>query len=167
MRIQFFRPVGRFTSSLLLFPALLLFSVSNAIAGDLSAQAQVVAQTERAFSSRCAEIGMRDSFLEYFAADAIHFDPGPRLARPDLERESSVATFRLTWEPKIIRVASSGQLAVSTGAYILQNKTGQQSFGYFLSIWKRLSGGEWKVGVDIGVPGTPRLRPSGRFSGLR
>jgi len=39
--------------------------------------AEVVAQTESAFSARCSEIGIRDSFLEYFAADAIHFDPGP------------------------------------------------------------------------------------------
>jgi hypothetical protein len=74
------------------------------------------------------------------------------LAHPDLEGESRSVAFRLTWEPKIIRIASSGQLAVSMGPYLLQNKTGQQSFGYFLSIWKNQSGGEWRVAADIGVP---------------
>jgi hypothetical protein len=77
------------------------------------------------------------------------------LARPDLERESSSTGLRLTWEPKIIRVASSGQLAVSTGPYVLQDTSGKRSSGYFLSIWKKQSGGEWRVGADIGVPVTP------------
>ena len=114
--------------------------------------AQVLAQTERAFSARCAEIGIRDSFLENFAADAIHFGPEPRLARPDLEKEASSTKVRLTWDPKIVRVASTGQLAVSTGPYILQTAT-YKSSGYYLSIWKRQDDGTWKVAADIGVSG--------------
>src|SRR5207245_6343290 len=102
--------------------------------------------------ARCTEIVIRDSFLEYFAVDAIHFEPGPRLAHPDLEVESRSVAFRLTWEPKIIRIASSGQLAVSTGPYLLQNQTGQQSFGYFLSFWKKQNGGEWWVAAVMGFP---------------
>jgi hypothetical protein len=137
--------------SILPLPTILLVSILTA-ASDGSRSAQIVAQTERAFSSRCAEIGIRSAFLEYFAADAIHFDPGPRLAHPDLEHETSSLTPRLTWEPKIVRVASSDQLAISTGPYVLQGETGKQSFGYFLSVWKRQPGGDWKVSADIGVP---------------
>jgi hypothetical protein len=74
------------------------------------------------------------------------------LAHPDLERESPSTEIRLTWEPKIIRVANSAQLAVSTGPYLLQNKAGKQSFGCFLSIWRKQSDGEWRVSADIGVP---------------
>ena len=122
-------------------------------AKDTASTAQIVASTERAFSARCAEIGIRDSFLEYFALDAIHFEPEPRLARPDLERESASTKARLIWEPKIIRVASSKQLAVSSGPYFLQSETGKQLFGYFLSIWKKQSSGDWKVAADIGVSG--------------
>ena len=112
--------------------------------------AQVVAQTERAFSARCAEIGIRDSFLEYFGAGAIHFDPEPRLAGPDLERGQNSAKVRLTWEPKIVRVANTSQLAVSTGPYVLQTAN-NKSYGYYLSIWKRQTDGGWKVAADIGV----------------
>ena len=83
------------------------------------------------------------------------FEPEPRLARPDLERQTSSVTPRLSWEPKIIRVASSGQLAVSTGPYLLQGDSGKRSSGYFLSIWRRQSGGEWKVAADIGVAAPP------------
>ena len=113
---------------------------------------ELVAQTERAFSARCAEVGIRDSFLEYFTDDAIHFGPEPRLARPDLQQETSSNKVRLTWQPKIVRVASTGQLAVSTGPYVLQTGTNKSS-GYYLSIWKRQDDGAWKVAADIGVTG--------------
>ena len=126
--------------------------------------AEVVAQTENAFSARCSEIGIRDSFLEYFAPDAIHFDPEPRLARPDLERETSSTKVRLTWEPRIVRVANTGQLAVSTGPYVLQTEKGKSSFGYFLSMWKRQNGGAWKVVADIGLSGPPAANLELRFS---
>lgn len=137
-----------------LLPAL-LFIILAANASGRPTMAEVVARTESAFSARCSEIGIRDSFLEYFAADAIHFDPEPRLARPDLERETSSTKVRLTWEPRIVRVANTGQLAVSTGPYVLQTENGKSSFGYFLSIWKRQSDGAWKVVADIGVSGPP------------
>jgi hypothetical protein len=142
MPIQISFHAGPVIFGLLQFLVLILFHTPAAAAEDTLVRARIVAQTERQFSARCAEIGIRDSFLEYFAIDAIHFEPGPRLAHPDLEGESRSTAFRLTWEPKIIRISSSGQLAVSTGPYLLQNKTGKQSFGYFLSIWKQQSAGE-------------------------
>ena len=125
--------------------------------------AEVVAQTEKAFSARCLEIGIRDSFLEYFAPDAIHFDPEPRLARPDLEREASSTNVRLSWEPRIVRVANTGQLAVSTGPYVLQTQNGKSSSGYFLSMWKRQIDGAWKVVADIGVSAPPPTDLSSDF----
>jgi hypothetical protein len=76
----------------------------------------------------------------------------PRSARLDLEKETSSTKARLTWAPKIVRVASTGQLAVSTGPYILQTATNKSS-GYYLSIWKSQDDGGWKVAADIGVSG--------------
>jgi hypothetical protein len=131
MRIRIFLQTGGLNSDLLLLLTLGFFNIAAALDQDLSAQPRIVAQTERAFSARCAEIGIRDSFLEYFAVDAIHFEPEPRLARPDFERESSSTGLRLTWEPKIIRVASSGQLAVSTGPYVLRRLSGNHWSAHF------------------------------------
>jgi ketosteroid isomerase-like protein len=136
-------------------PVCLLFAASFLAVftkADELPVAQLVAQTERTFSARCAEIGIRDSFLEYFIDDAIRFGPEPRLARPDLQQETSPNKVRLTWQPKIVRVASTGQLAVSTGPYVLQTGTNKSS-GYYLSIWKRQDDGAWKVAADIGVSG--------------
>jgi hypothetical protein len=136
-------------------PAWVLFAATFFAAfakADEQPVPQLVAQTERAFSARCAEIGIRDSFLEYFTDAAIRFGPEPRLARPDLQQETTSNKVRLTWQPKIVRVASTGQLAVSTGPYVLQTGTNKSS-GYYLSIWKRQDDGAWKVAADIGVSG--------------
>ena len=137
----------RFSSTLFAASFLCLWAKA-----DEASVAQIVAQTERAFSARCSQIGIRDSFLEYFAADAIRFTPEPRLARPDLEQEPSSTKVRLTWEPKIVRVANTSKLAVSTGPYVLQTAT-NKSYGYYLSVWKQQTDGGWKVAADIGVPG--------------
>jgi ketosteroid isomerase-like protein len=151
MRTHLLPPRNSLSFKLALLSTFLLLG-TTARSEDFASSAKIVTQTERAFSSRCAEIGIRDSFLEYFSSDAIHFEPGPRLARPDLEHEAASVMPRLTWEPKIVRVASSAELAVSTGPYVLEGKTGKQSFGYFLSIWKKQSDGKWRVAADIGVP---------------
>lgn len=145
-----------------LLPALLFITFAGNASGRPT-MAEVVAQTENAFSARCLEIGIRDSFLEYFAPDAIHFDPEPRLARPDLEREASSTKVRLSWEPRIVRVANTGQLAVSTGPYVLQTQNGKSSSGYFLSMWKRQVDGAWKVVADIGVSAPPPTDLSSDF----
>jgi len=145
MRAQLIPPLLALTTALFLEPSI-------KAAEESPDAARLVAQTERAFSTRCAEVGIRDSFLEYFAPDAIHFAPEPRLARPDLEPKPSSNRVRLTWEPKIIRVANTGQLAVSTGPYVLKTADGE-SYGYFLSIWKRQPNADWRVAADIGVAG--------------
>jgi hypothetical protein len=145
MRAQLIPPLVALTTALFLEPSI-------KAAEESPDAARLVAQTERAFSTRCAEVGIRDSFLEYFAPDAIHFAPEPRLARPDLEPKPSSNRVRLTWEPKIIRVANTGQLAVSTGPYVLKTADGE-SYGYFLSIWKRQPNADWRVAADIGVAG--------------
>jgi ketosteroid isomerase-like protein len=150
-------------SQVLRFLPALLFITFAGNASGRPTMAEVVPQAESAFSARCSEIGIRDSFLEYFAADAIHFDPEPRLARPDLERETSSTKIRLTWEPRIVRVANTGQLAVSTGPYVLQTENGKSSSGHFLSMWKRQVDGAWKVVADIGVSAPPSTDLSSDF----
>jgi len=132
---------------------LISFNTPAAAAEDVLARARIVAQTERQFSARCAEIGIRDSFLEYFAIDAIHFEPGPRLAHPDLEGESRSTAFRLTWEPKIIRVSSSGQSLVLPETVLerpdLPLMVGERDYKSFLSTLEAKRTTLSQVGGDI------------------
>jgi len=45
-----------------------------------------MADAERAFARRASQLGVRDSFLEFFADDAVRFDEQPSAAKPFLEK---------------------------------------------------------------------------------
>jgi ketosteroid isomerase-like protein len=116
----------------------------------LPAELQAVVEAERSFSKRCAEVGIRDSFLEFFAPDAIYFNPEPNLARPDFEARRSSKTPSLQWEPQQVLLSRSGTLAVSTGPSQVKDQD-KTMHGQFVSVWQRQPNGEWKVVLDIGT----------------
>ncbi len=61
MQIQISFHAGPVISGLRQLLLLILFNIPAAVAEDTLARARIVAQTEREFSARCAEIGIRDS----------------------------------------------------------------------------------------------------------
>jgi len=124
-----------------------------------------VVETERRFSARAGEVGVRDSFLEFFADDVVTFGPEisvgkDRLrSRPPAPRPPRIL---LQWQPQYGGIASSGDLAWLTGPSWLTDRKQERSpanFVYF-SIWKK-QGGEWKVVLDLGVTVPQRIGEAG------
>ncbi|MEZ5288320.1 MAG: hypothetical protein R2712_26660 [Vicinamibacterales bacterium] len=87
---------------------------------DLSAQRAdippalaAMADAERAFSAHAAETNWRDAFIEFFADEAVNFQPDPGPARERLRTlpapKPGTPTFQ--WEPRTGDVAASGDLA--------------------------------------------------------
>jgi ketosteroid isomerase-like protein len=141
----------------------------------------VMAQTERDFAAACRKVGMRDSFLQYFADEALFFVPEPVNAKEVLSKRPSVpfAQRQLTWEPRLGDVASSGELGWLTGPSELlvpdpaKPNAGPQHQTY-LSVWRKQPSGDWKVIIDIGVaepstapfpPGFHRFAMPDRYTG--
>lgn len=54
-----------------------------------------------------------------------------------------------SWQPESVEVLDSGTLALSTGP--VRDKEGRV-VGTFNSIWRRESGGRWKIVIDKGCP---------------
>jgi len=79
----------------------------------------------------------------------------PRLAHPDLEEMPDSKEPSLTWMPKMVLLSDSGTFAVSTGPYILKRENAKESDGFFLTIWKLESGGQWKVTVTVRTKNPP------------
>ena len=71
-----------------------------------------MAETEREFARAAKVKGIRDSFLEFFAADSIAFTPDAVPARARLLEQTSTpfAVKELLWEPRTGDVAASGEL---------------------------------------------------------
>ena len=140
--------------SVLLAGALILAGLVHAQAG-ISKELQALVDTERAFAQTATRSGIRDSFLEYFADEAIAFNPQPISATDRLRGRPSrpFSEYELRWEPRTGDIASSGELGWLTGPSTFidhTNPDAKPQHGNYLSVWRRQGDGPWRVLIDIG-----------------
>jgi ketosteroid isomerase-like protein len=60
----------------------------------------------------------------------------------------------LDWRPAYVEVAASGEMGLSTGPWRITSKAkpdAPQSYGQFVSVWKRGADGAWRNAVDLGI----------------
>lgn len=114
---------------------------------------QKMAETERAFAKRAAESTVREAFIEFFADEAVSFEPDPGPARERLRASARPQPpgFQLLWEPRLGDVAESGDLGFLTGPaeYILP--TQPTRYTNYFSVWKRQPNGDFRVILDVGI----------------
>jgi ketosteroid isomerase-like protein len=148
---------------------------STPASGDLES----LVNAERAFAKAATQKGIRDSFLKFFAEDAIAFAPAPVSATARLRgRQSRPFTdYELTWEPRTGDVAASGELGWLTGPSTFIDHTSATPtphHGNYLSVWRRQPGGPWRVYIDVGsdppnpvafAPGFTRFPLTSRYTG--
>ncbi len=154
---------------------LLMISAMTALSIAALAQSQAqmpsalesLANAERAFAKTATEKGIRDSFLDFFDENAIAFDPAPVSATARLRSRPGrpFSDYELRWEPRTGDVAASGELGWLTGPSTFidhTSPTATPQHGNYLSVWRRQSGGPWRVFIDIGSdPPQPVTFPEG------
>lgn len=117
--------------------------------------------SEHAFARSAAERGTREAFLTFLADDSVVFRPGPvdgkaayagRPASPGL----------LSWEPVRAEMAAACDLGYTTGPWEYRKDRSDPeaaAHGQYVSVWRRLPDGTWRVAVDVGVGhGKPKAR---------
>ena len=143
-----------------------------------SSPLDTMVNAERAFAKAATQKGIRDSFLEFFADDAIAFTPAPVSATERLRSRPArpFSELELTWEPRTGDVAASGELGWLTGPSTFIDHTTAGAApqpGNYLSVWRRQSSGPWRVFIDVGsqppqpvpfAPGFTRFQLSSRFA---
>ena len=141
--------------NVLVFLLVILVVGGNETRGQSSDLSSLV-QTERLFARTCGEKGIRASFLEFFADDAIAFLPEPANYKAAVKNRPAPdpRLVTLEWEPQAGGVASSGDIGYTTGPSVRTDNTAPGKpvhYGLYFSVWKKQAGGTWKVAVDIGV----------------
>ena len=131
---------------------------------DLPAALVAMADAERAFSRRAADASWRDAFIEFFADEAVNFQPGPGPARERLRAlpAPKPGTPSFQWEPRTGDVAASGDLGYLTGPVRYPpGPDGKARHGCYFSVWKRQADGTFKVILDVGIesPSAPPFAP--------
>jgi ketosteroid isomerase-like protein len=128
---------------------------------------------ERAFASACAANGVKNGFLSYLAEDAVVFRPRP-VNGVGWYSQSEETGASLAWEPAYADVAKSADLGYTTGPWTFSDENGLAvAHGQYVSVWRKKSGGDWKVALDAGIshpaPASvrreaPRYAPAGAAS---
>jgi uncharacterized protein (TIGR02246 family) len=164
-----------FHAAALLLAALFISSFVTACSGsnEKAAQAELerarVAQLTRAAdeaSVRAASVAWShaatskdlDKAVSFYADDALQFpNKAPAAKGKENIRKNWAPLLAapgpgLSWETSSVEVASSGELAYETGTYNfvttdMKGKTNDEK-GKYVVIWKKQSGGTWKVVVD-------------------
>ncbi|HEU4622425.1 MAG TPA: nuclear transport factor 2 family protein [Burkholderiaceae bacterium] len=125
-----------------------------------------VIAAERAFVRDVAEHGLRDGFLRHAAEDSVVFRPQPAPAIASLRAQASDRQ-RLDWTSERVVIASSGDLAFSTGPYVFAlKKDGPISgTGHFFSVWRLGDDGKWRFLIDSGTNHPPMAEHEARARG--
>lgn len=147
----------------LFFAVLFLASTGLPIMGvaDSPGPERVLLERDAEFDRVTAEKGL-EGFLSFVADDAAFFPAGGHISEgADGARAiwSGILTtpgVSLRWKPVKAELARSGELGYTYGTYLLrQTEPGGQvtdSFGKYVTIWRKGPDSAWKVVVDIGTP---------------
>ena len=139
-------------------PALALAAIAAAgCAASLSPQgmepATSLAAAETAFAAHSMREDMRVAFLANFADDGVLVRNGWIVSNTYLSGRPA-PPIALDWRPQYVEAASSGDLGLSTGPSKITSKAKPDTpptYGQFVSIWRRVGTGPWKVEVDLGI----------------
>jgi ketosteroid isomerase-like protein len=122
------------------------------------AKSDIIA-ADKAFSAMSAKAGPRAAFLEYFGSSAkllsVVRQGKDGVAEVFMQYPSNVG---LSWEPSYAEVSASGDLGYTWGRYTLtvpsgtKGKDGLVQMGTYVTIWKHMAIGGWKVVLDDDHP---------------
>ena len=106
----------------------------------------LVRETELAFAATMADRNF-EHFVSFLSEEAIFFAGDKPLRGREAVAEAWKPLFEnpdapFSWQPRIVEVLSSGDLAISSGPVF--DPTGKE-VGTFNSIWRRNSNGDWRV----------------------
>lgn len=96
----------------------------------------------------------KKAFLENVDSSCIGFNDGTQLNVFDEWSKRNEDSSKLTWQPELAIIASSGELGVTTGNWEYRAKSLQDTpvaHGNFTTVWKKKNNGEWKAILDAGI----------------
>lgn len=132
--------------------ALLTLAGAGGETVDLEKAVNSLVDAERNYNKLAAEKGFRAASMEVFAAEGVAFAPKPVNGRKHWEKETEDPV--LSWQPIFASISRDGEMGYTTGPWEFRKARKDQqaqAFGQYITIWRKGSGGAWKVVVDVGI----------------
>ena len=140
-------------SPFLLLPLAALLLLPSALAASADAAREVV-EAERAFAASVRANGVRAGFLEWLSPTGVVFRPGPVIGATFFQRQPAGWNGLLDWRPAHAAISADGKLGWSTGPWSWRRDSTQKQAdgnGEYMSLWRRMADGSWKVALDGGI----------------
>ena len=125
---------------------------------DTNSEGEKLMQLSRDWS-KSASTGNIDTTLSFWADDAIVMAPGqPSLKgkqaiREMLEGTSKIPGFKISWDPKMVSVSKSGDMAymIEETQITMNDSLGKPFTEYnkAVTVWRKEANGTWKNVVDM------------------
>ena len=115
---------------------------------------QSLIDTELAFARMAKVENTRNAFLHYLDEETVMFVDGEIKIGKKLWEDRKPDSTLLIWQPVFADISASGDFGYTTGPseYYENRKAGTKAFhGSYITMWKRDSGQDWKMALDIGV----------------
>jgi ketosteroid isomerase-like protein len=145
-------------AAVLLSAISLLAACSQSSGGTEKSKEEILA-ADKAFNDASVKDGAKSAFLRAIAMDGkLLNDPRSGAAAVNATYAQWPANATLKWEPSFVDVSASGDLGYTWGRYTFIVPNGVKGghplikMGTYVTIWKRQSGGDWKVVLDGGNP---------------
>jgi ketosteroid isomerase-like protein len=93
------------------------------------------------------------SYARLLADDVrLHRNARPPLAsRAAVARDAAYRMRRVVWTPQDVRIAASGDMAVTYGAYRETDRASTVHEGSYAHLWIRDAAGDWRLAYDIAL----------------
>jgi len=140
----------------------LLIGCANPPQVDLSAEADAIRELDRQWQA-AVEAKDVEGVLSFYAPNAVKMDPNaPALVGKEHFREAFEVWLPLpevsnAFEPDVIEVSASGDMAWDRGTYQFRMETPEgvvEDVGKYLMVWEKIDG-EWKVVAECGNSDLP------------
>ena len=151
---------------------LLVMTLAGAVGAAKTHATGARAAVREADVRRCAAVAARDidRFLSLLADDVAVFPDQQPIVKGKPAVRTLFAPFfdakgpALSCEPLTAEVAASGDMAYTTGTYLVKGTDAERSatrgHGKYVTVWRK-RGGRWRVAVDIGNSTPPPERDFG------
>lgn len=130
---------------------------SDSVEDSQTANEEAIRQTDLAWSAAQQTDGL-EGVMPFYLDDAILLPPNnPMAIGKEAIREASatidVPGFSVSWKPKLVEVADSGEIGYAIGNFEGNSVDSEGNpvpvKGKYVEIWKKQADGSWKVAVDM------------------